>query len=71
MSHEQGIPSKSTSHKHTLIVSLLFVHTARRYPGLNCSEKCWDLLLRLRLQVCENSIDRYDLNRVKVATRYR
>ena len=34
-------------------MSLLFVHTARRYPGLNCCEKRWEWSYGFPLRFCE------------------
>jgi hypothetical protein len=60
----------SASHQLALIMSLLFVHTARRYPGLNRFEKYRELYAGLVLRAV-NWLDRDGLNRVKVVTRYR
>lgn len=60
----------SVSHQLTLITSLPFVHTARRYPGLNCFEKSGDrAVVLLKAPPHGNHFNRNGLNRVKVVTR--
>lgn len=61
----------SASHHLALNTSLRFVHTARRYPGLNRFEKSRELLAGTCSPQVVNWLDRDGLNRVKVVTRYR
>ena len=61
----------SVSHQLTLITSLPFVHTARRYPGLSRFEKSGDRgFVAFGLLIFRNRPNRDGLNRVKVVTRH-
>ena len=63
----------SASHKLALITSLPFVHTARRYYRLDRSVKSSDWSRgggRPPLRRAEKNVELYDLEEVKVVTRF-